>query len=74
MALSDADAARLASLQAAYDRLIKGEAAASVMSGGRRVDYAKAEETTIKSEIDRLMAAAGSHSGRTRGAVRFRVL
>lgn len=74
MALSNADTARLATLQAAYDKLITGSATASVMSGGRRVDYAKADETTIKSEIDKLTAAAGSPSGRTRGAVRFRIL
>lgn len=74
MSLSADDAARLASLQGAYDKLIKGEATASVMSGGRRVDYAAGDKQKVKDEIDRLNAAASAPRGRTRGALGFRIL
>ncbi len=73
MALSTADAARLAQLKTAYDQLITGKAVASVSSGGRTVTYTKADMEMLKSEIDRLEALAASPSGRSRGAVRFRI-
>lgn len=73
MALSTADAARLASLQAAYDKLIAGSAVASVASGDKKVDYAKGDVATLKAEIDSLNAKAAASCGRTRGAVRFQI-
>jgi hypothetical protein len=77
MALSDADAARLASLQGAYDKLISGQAVAKVQSaGGRMVEYGKADIATLRQEIDGLKAAAAAPSScppRTRGSITFRI-
>jgi hypothetical protein len=71
MALSDPDAARLASLQAAYDKLITGAKVARVVfPDGRPSNTLAGEMTKLKKEIDQLMAA-GSTSGNRRGALRF---
>lgn len=72
MALTSAQATRLASLQTAYDQLIAGGRPIRIDAAGRRVDYAPADMTKLKSEIDQLNALA-STTRRTRGAVRFRL-
>jgi hypothetical protein len=73
MALSDSDAARLASLQAACDKLITGAKVARVVfPDGRTVEYGAGDMTKLKQEIDQLNAA-GSTSGNKRGALRFTV-
>ena len=72
MALTTEDAARLADLRAAYDKLIKGEKVASVTAFGRRKDYAQADLKRLKDEIDDLAAQAATTTGRRRGAIGFR--
>lgn len=72
MSLSADDAARLAALKSAYDKLISGSAVASVSSGGRRVEYSKGDIATVKAEIEALEAKCSS-GRRQRGAVRFRI-
>lgn len=72
MALTSEQTTRLASLTAAYDRLIAGEAVAKVSAFGRTVDYSQADMTRLKAEIDQLSASA-SDTGNRRGALRFRV-
>lgn len=72
MALTTEETARLASLTAAYDRLIGGSAVAKVSAFGRTVDYAQADMARLKAEIDQLSAAA-SDTGNRRGALRFRI-
>lgn len=74
MALSTSEATRLAGLQAAYDKLISGSAVASVASGDRKVDYNKGDVTNLKAQIDMLTAKSTAPCGRSRGAVRFRIL
>lgn len=69
MALSAADAARLAALRAAYDQLISGKAVAKVQRDGRSIDYAQGDKERLRGEIDALEAAA---AGRRRGAITFR--
>ena len=75
MALSTDDAAALASLRAAYRALIAGDKAAKVTAHGRTVEYAQADLTRLKAEIDALAAQDTSTggSGRTRGALRILV-
>lgn len=74
MALSDADAARLASLKAAYDALISGVRVARVRTtAGREVEYGQGDVAALKREIDQLEALATSTTGARRGALRFQV-
>lgn len=74
MALSDADAARLVTLQAAYDALISGQALARVEWNGRVTSYNKGDTASLLATINALKAqeAASSASGRRAGAIRFR--
>lgn len=79
MALSSDDQTRLSRLQAAYDALISGQAVAKVaLAGGRMKEYAKADMTKLKAEIDALRTQAASptvsSTPRQRGSVRVRVL
>ena len=60
MALSDADAARLASLQAAYDRLITGSAIAEVEYAGEKRRFAPADVPVLRQEIARLNNVYGA--------------
>lgn len=73
MALSTEDAARLASLKAAYDLLITGAHVALAMSGGRQVRYGVGDIPRLRAEIDRLEALAANPTGRQRGAMKFRI-
>jgi hypothetical protein len=73
MALSPADAARLSSLFAARDSLISVVAVAEVEYAGQRTVYAKADLARLDREIQELQTAAASPTGRTRGAIRFRL-
>lgn len=61
MALSDADAARLAALQAARDKLIMGVAVAEIEYNGERRSFAKADLQTLKDEIAALTAGFGTN-------------
>jgi len=73
MALSTEDAARLASMKAARDRLLKGEAVAEVSSGGRSKKYAQADLAGLEGQIDALEASAVSgRPVRRRGSITFR--
>ncbi|HYD26980.1 gpW family head-tail joining protein [Brevundimonas sp.] len=72
MALSTEDAARLASLKAARDRLISGSQVESVTAHGRRVDYGAADLNRLDAEICALEAEGASRTGRRRGAIGFR--
>lgn len=73
MALSTEDAARLASLKLARDRLISGGQVAKVTSGGRTVEYSQADMSRLDGEICALEAsAATSGPVRRRGALGFR--
>lgn len=72
MALSAEDTARLAELKAARDKLLKGEAVASISSAGRSVSLTPADKDALNAEIDRLeAAAAGNAIPVKRGAMRF---
>lgn len=75
MALSSEDVARLASLKAARDAIIKGDKPNKVQSGGRSVEYGPADLKTLRGEIEGLeaAAAAGETTVRRRTAYRFRV-
>lgn len=76
MALTSDEATRLANLQAAYDKLISGQQVVLAMTGGltgRRVQYGLGDIPTLKAEIEILIAKRDSRTGRTRGALRFRL-
>jgi len=74
MALSADDAARLASLKAAYDKLIAGGQVQRVRNAsGREVEYGRGDVEALKREIDQLEGLAASTSGARRGALRFQV-
>lgn len=73
MPLSTEDAARLANLKLARDRLISGDQVSKVTSGGRTVEYGQADMTRLDGEIDSLETAATSTTPRRkRGAITFR--
>ena len=71
MALTADEAARLVALQSAYDALITGKKAVRVSIGDRSAEFGAGDIARIKSEIDVLTA---KNSGRTRGAVGFRIV
>jgi hypothetical protein len=73
MALTTEETARLATYRAAYDALLTGKAVAKVTnaSGGGSVEYAQADKSLLKAEIDKLEAAQATC--RRRGAIGFRV-
>lgn len=74
MALSDADAARLASLRTARDNLISGQAVSKITSGGRTVEYGPADLQRLNGDISALEAAeARNGTVRRRGPIRFAV-
>ncbi len=73
MALTAQDAATLASLQSAYDKLISGQSVASVQEGQSRTQWAAGDADKLKARIDALNASAASPTGRARGALSFRV-
>lgn len=73
MALTDAQAARLAKLQTAYDALIGGSKVQRISTpNGPSVEYGPGDTAKLKAEIDQLNAAA-STSAYQRGAIRFTV-
>jgi hypothetical protein len=74
MALSSEDAAWLAELKAYRKKLIKGEAVASLSSGGRSVSYSNTNATLaqVDAEIARLEALDGQTDTR-RGAITFAI-
>lgn len=76
MALSVADAARLASLQAALDKLMTGQQVAKVQSAGRMVEYGKPDMPTLRAEIQALVdksLTVSTAPARQRGGLRFRI-
>lgn len=72
MALSDADAARLAALRAARDKLISGQQTSKVASGPSVVEFAAGNIDAVMSEIARLEARERARP--SLGAMRFRIL
>jgi gpW protein len=72
MALSDADTARLASLQGALDKLITGTAIAEVEYNGERRLYSKADLPTLRDEIANLSSGVATTRARY-GTVRVRM-
>jgi hypothetical protein len=74
MALSATDAARLASLLAARDKLIAGDKRSRVTYGSTTVEYSQADMTRLDSEISRLQAMDDTSSQRRGGAIRFRIV
>lgn len=74
MALTEAEAARLAALQAAYDKLISGVRVARVRTAaGKEVEYGQGDVDALKREIDQLAGQQASPTGNRRGALRFQV-
>jgi len=76
MALSTADAARLATLKSGYDQLLLGTNTVSVRTAnGRMIERGQGDIAALKREIDQLesQAALPDETPRPRGALRFRV-
>lgn len=74
MALSTADAARLAELRAQLAAALDPNRATKVTSGGRSVERATPDIKALERQIDALEAADATASGRVRrrGALTFR--
>lgn len=72
MALSDADAARLAQLRIQRDALIGGTKVRRITHGQRTKEMVEGDPAALKAEIDRLEAMSVSSSSRRRGAITFR--
>lgn len=72
MALSDAEAARLAQLEAARDALISGRSVSKISAHGRSKDMAPADLSRLEGEIETLRMAQQSGNRRRRGALTFR--
>ncbi|MDR7232285.1 hypothetical protein J2X45_003391 [Caulobacter sp. BE264] len=72
MPLTLQEEARLARLEAAYEKALSGQRAKVTQSGGRRVEYGDVDLTKLKAEIEGLQAKA-TDGGRQRGALRFRL-
>lgn len=72
MALTSAQQVRRDQLQTAYDKLITGQNATMIQSGGRRTEFGPGDAERVRAELDQLNALASSQ-GRTRGALRFRL-
>lgn len=72
MPLTLQEEARLARLEAAYERALSGQHVKVTQSGGRRAEFADVDLAKLKAEIDGLQAKATA-GGRQRGAVRFRL-
>lgn len=72
MPLTLQEEARLARLEAAYEKAISGQHAKVTQSGGRRVEFAEVDLGKLKAEIEGLQAKATA-GGRQRGALRFRL-
>ncbi len=70
MSLSSSEQSRLSKLKTAYDGLITGKRAVRVTIGGKSVEYGAGDIGHLKTAIDQLEARG---TGRTRGALRFRV-
>jgi hypothetical protein len=73
MSLSTDDQARLASLRAARDKLLTGTNTVRVSSDAGDVVYGTGDLANLRAEIQQLEAKDTSTTGRTRGALRFRV-
>lgn len=72
MALSDADAARLASLKAKRDALIGGGQVRKIQHGPRSKEFSDGDPDKLQAEIDRLEAQAATGCSRRRGPITFR--
>lgn len=72
MALSDADAARLAQLRIQRDALIGGTKVRRITHGQRTKEMVEGDPAALQAEIDRLEAMSVTSSARRRGAVTFR--
>lgn len=71
MALTDAEAARLAALIAKRDALIGGDAVRKITHGSRSKEMAEGDPDKLQAQIDRLEAQALTGSTRRRGAITF---
>lgn len=71
MALSDADAARLATLKARRDALIGGEGVKKITHGSRSKEMTDGDPDKLQAEIDRLEAQALTGSARRRAPITF---
>lgn len=72
MALSDADAARLITLQAAYDKIMTGQSIAEVEYNGEKRVYGRADMQRLSDEIAALSSGVASVRARY-GTVRVRM-
>lgn len=71
MALTDAEALRLATLTAQRDALIGGGAVKKITHGSRSKELTEGNADKLQAEIDRLEAKAVTGSARRRGAITF---
>lgn len=71
MALTDAQAARLAALIAQRDALIGGGAVKKITHGARSKEMTEGNADKLQAEIDRLEAQATTGCNRRRGAITF---
>lgn len=71
MPLSTEEAARLAQLQAARDKLISGTNVTSIQEGASRTQFGTGNPDDLLAEIEKLEAKQASKTGRVRGALTF---
>lgn len=73
MALSADEQTQLAQLQARYDALIGGTNPTLIQEGVSKTEFGAGDPVALKARIDQLLAKAASPTGRSRGAISFRV-
>lgn len=75
MALTSAQAAELASLNAALLQLRTGQLPSRITYNGEQTDFAKIDLNDLRARVDQLngLALSPSPRQRTRGAIRFRL-
>lgn len=71
MALSEADALRLARLRQRRDEMIAGTKVSKVTSGPRSTEFAQGDADALQSEIEQLEALERTGRRRRRGAITF---
>lgn len=71
MALTEAEAARLAQLKAKRDALMTGDSVRRITHGDRSKELAPGDLAALQGEIDRLEAAAVTGTRKRRGAITF---
>jgi hypothetical protein len=72
MALTADEAARLATLRAAYDRVITGGQVVRVEFNGRLTAFGPGNAAALLAEIQKLEVNEASPTARRRGAIGFR--